>query len=69
MRVLKATQTQYEALNGWKNGHDELLFTKDGNDNWIVGKNVLKNKSFEPIKTELLKLEEITYVAPPSELE
>jgi len=64
MIVLKATQVQYDALNGYTNGHDQLVFTKDGNDNWIVGTNVLQDPAFGAIHAQLNELERIDYVPP-----
>jgi hypothetical protein len=64
MKVLKATQAQYDALNGYTNGHDQLIFTKDGNDNWIVGTNVLQDPAFSAIHAQLNELEIIDYVPP-----
>jgi hypothetical protein len=62
MRVLKATQSQYEALNGYTYKVNTLQFAKDGNDNWIVGKEVIHNGNFLEIRTQLLELTEIDYV-------
>jgi hypothetical protein len=42
MIVLKATQAQYDALDGYRNADNLLKFAKDGNDNWIVGTAVLE---------------------------
>lgn len=61
MIVLKATQEQYDALNGYVNGASALIFAKDGNGDWIVGKSVLNDDSFYAIKEQLLQLEEITF--------
>jgi hypothetical protein len=47
IRVLKATKSQYEFLNGYKYGANTLQFVKDGNNNWIVGKEVLNNAEKE----------------------
>jgi hypothetical protein len=60
--VLKATQTQFKSLNGYKNGNNVLIFAKDGNNNWIVGLEVLKDSAFEPIHDQLNELERIEYV-------
>ena len=62
MIVLKATPTQYKALDGYKNGDNLLKFAKDGNDNWVVGTAVLKDSAFEPIHDQLNELERIEYV-------
>jgi len=61
MTVLKATQQQYNELNGYRNGNSVLQFTKDANDNWIVGKSVLTDQAFEAIKPQLEQLEEIEH--------
>jgi len=68
MTVLKANQTQYNALNGYKNGASELLFATDGNGNHIVGLNVLSDPAFEEIHEQLNELERITYVPPQIEI-
>lgn len=60
--VLKATQAQYEALNGFTYGVSRLEFAKDGANNWIVGKEVVHNGNFLDIRAQLLELEEIEYI-------
>jgi len=65
MIVLKATQAQYDALDGYQNGNNLLKFAKDGNDNWIVGTAVLTNSAFSEINTQLNNLEQIEYVPVP----
>lgn len=67
MIVLKATQTQYDALDGYQNGNNLLKFAKDGNDNWIVGIAVLTNSAFSEIHNQLNNLEQIEYVPVPIE--
>jgi len=67
MIVLKATQAQYEALDGYRNADNLLKFAKDGNDNWIVGTAVLNDSAFAAIHDQLNELEQITYVPVPSE--
>ena len=62
MIVLKATQAQFDALDGYQNGNNLLKFAKDGNDNWIVGTAVLTNPAFSEIHTQLNNLEQIEYV-------
>ena len=62
MIVLKATPKQYKALDGYKNGNNILIFAKDGNDNWIVGLEVLKDSAFDAIHDQLNELERIEYV-------
>lgn len=68
MRVLKATQSQYEALNGYTHKASELLFSKDKFDNWIVGKEVLSDVNFLEIKPQLLELTEIDFVPKETEI-
>ena len=46
MLVLKANTEQYNALNHYENNGNVLEFVKDGNDNWIVGMNVLTAECF-----------------------
>ena len=65
MIVLKATQTQYEALDGYRNGDNLLKFVKDGNGDWIVGTAVLDDSAFAAIHEQLNALERITYVPVP----
>ncbi len=65
MIVLKATQSQYEALDGYRNGDNLLKFAKDGNDNWIVGTAVLNDSAFKAIHDQLNELERIEYVPIP----
>ena len=56
MKVLKATNEHYSELNGFENGLSILQFAKDGNDNWIVGIEVLTDPDFEPIRPQLNEL-------------
>lgn len=65
MIVLKATQAQFDALDGYRNGDNLLKFAKDGNDNWIVGTAVLNDPAFEAIYDQLNELERIEYVPIP----
>lgn len=69
MIVLKATQTQLDALDGYRNGNNILVFVKDGNANRIVGLQVLDDSAFEPIRDQLNKLERIEYEPIPDEEE
>ena len=62
MKVLTATLSQYKALNGFQNGLSMLEFSKDINDNWIVGLEVLTDPEFESIHDKLKKLKQIEYV-------
>ena len=66
MIVLKATQAQYDALDGYRNGDNLLKFAKDGNDDWIVGTAVLDDSAFAAIHEQLNALERIEYVPVPS---
>ena len=61
MIVLKATQEQYNKLDGFRKGNNVLKFTKDANANWIVGKNVLTDDAFLEIRDELNQLEEVEF--------
>jgi hypothetical protein len=69
MIVLKATQAQFDALDGYRNGDNLLKFVKDANDNWIVGTAVLNDSAFATIHDQLNELEQITYVPVTEELE
>jgi hypothetical protein len=64
MKVLKATKTQYNSLNGYENGLSKLEFAKDVNDNWIVGLEVLEDNNFAEIKEQLSKLTQIEFIEP-----
>ena len=64
MKVLLATQEQYDALNGFTQSVSTLEFTKDGLDRWVVGKEVISNGNFLAIRAQLLELEEIDFVQP-----
>lgn len=64
MKVLKATQSQYDQLNGYEIGVSKLEFVKDGANNWIVGLEVVDNGNFLAIRNELLQLEQIDYIEP-----
>ena len=61
MTVLRATQEQYNALNGYTNRNSRLQFVKDADNNWIVGKSVLTDDAFLAIRPQLEQLEEIPY--------
>jgi hypothetical protein len=65
MKVLTPTQAQFNALNDYQKGSSELLFVKDGKNNWIVGKEVLNDPNFEEIQNELSQLKEINYEPTP----
>lgn len=62
MIVLKATQEQYDNLNGYTNGSHVLEFIKDANSNWVVSANLLNEPIFEAIHDQLNELERIEYV-------
>ena len=66
MIVLKATQAQFDALDGYRNGDNLLKFAKDGNGDWIVGTAVLNDSAFVAIHDQLNQLERIEYVPVPS---
>lgn len=61
MKVLRATQEQYNALNGYTNKNNVLQFVKDAEDNWILGNQVLTDNAFLEIRPQLEQLEEIPY--------
>ena len=61
MKVLKATEIQYQSLNSRVNRNSLLQLTKDANDNWIIGKDVLNDINWQAIKPDLLQLEEIDF--------
>ena len=61
MKVLKANNEQYNALNDYTNGNHILRFVKDADNNWIVGKSVLTDDKFIAIRSQLEQLEEIDY--------
>ena len=65
MIVLKATQAQFDALDGYRNGDNLLKFAKDGNGDWIVGTAVLNDSAFAAMHDQLNQLERITYVPVP----
>ncbi len=67
MIALKATQAQYDMLNGFTDGQDRLEFAKDGLGNWVVGYMVLYTPAFDPIIEQLELLEEIAFVPVPEE--
>lgn len=61
MEVLKATQQQYEALNGYKNIVSRVEFIKDADGNWITNIENIDNPNFAEIKAELESMERITF--------
>ena len=62
MLVLKANTEQYNALNHYENNGNVLEFVKDGNNNWIVGMNVLTAECFYEIWHDLSQLETIEFI-------
>lgn len=65
LKVLKATEVQFSELNNAVSNNDEIQFTKDGNDEWIISTSVLSFTSFSASIMDLLnELEEIDYVQP-----
>jgi hypothetical protein len=60
--VLLATQEIFDRLNKYANGNSLLEFVQDGNDNWVVGEEVLNDVAFAEIHDDLSTLEKITYV-------
>lgn len=61
MKVLKATESQYNSLNGRVNGNSLLNFVKDADNNFIVGKEVLMDASWKAIRSDLEQLQEINF--------
>lgn len=59
--VLKATNEQYNSLNGRVNGNSKIQFIKDADGNWIVGKEVLTDPVWQVIWPDLNQLEEIPF--------
>jgi hypothetical protein len=64
MKVLTPTNQEYISLNGYKKERSELLFVKDGNNNFIVGLEVLNDINFLEIYDQLEQLQQIEYVPP-----
>ena len=61
MKVLKATNEQYDNLNGIRNGVNQIEFAKDANDNWIVGVEVKRDPVWSAYHDNFNELEEIDY--------
>ena len=61
MIVLKATQEQYDSLNGFSNKRRVLSFALDANNNHIVSLGVLTNPYYKKIHDQLNELERIEY--------
>jgi hypothetical protein len=64
MKVLKGTTKQVSELTGSYANGAELRFVKDGNDNNIIGLEVLTDDDFIEIREQLLALTKIDYVKP-----
>jgi hypothetical protein len=62
--VLKATQEQYNELNGFTYGVSILEFIKDKNNQWVIGEEVINNDDFLSIKDKLLNLTVIEFIPP-----
>lgn len=62
--VLKATNNQFNSINGYTNGASTIQFKLDGNGNYIIGRQVLFDDAFVEIRDELEMLEEIEYLPP-----
>ena len=54
MQVLRATQTQYEAMDGYISGASELRFGKDADGHWITGAAVLNDPPFAALPLDEL---------------
>ena len=67
MKVLHANEEQYKNLNGYKNDCSALEFVKDGNGEWIINLEVLKDPNFLEIHDQLNELERIEYTPYPEE--
>ena len=68
MKVLKATEAQYEALNGYTKNQSQLLFIQDKLDHWIVGTEVFNDVNFLEIHNQLSQLIEIDFVPKETEI-
>jgi hypothetical protein len=64
MKVLRATTKQAAELTGSYANGAELRFVKDGNDNNIVGLEVLTDDDFLEIREQLEALPQIEYIRP-----
>lgn len=61
MVVLHPNEEQYNALNGFDNDGNILLFSLDGSSRYIVGLEVLNDPNFFEIHNQLNELERIEY--------
>jgi hypothetical protein len=64
MKVLKGTAKQVSDLTGSYANGAEIRFVKDGNDNNIIGLEVLTDDDFLEIREKLLALTKIDYIKP-----
>jgi hypothetical protein len=64
MKVLKGTTKQVSELTGSYANGAEIRFVKDGNENNIIGLEVLTDDDFIEIREQLLALTKIDYVKP-----
>jgi hypothetical protein len=64
MKVLKGTTKQVSELTGSYANGAEIRFVKDGNENNIIGIEVLTDDDFLEIREQLLALTKIDYVKP-----
>lgn len=61
IKVLKATEAQYNSFNGRVNGVHILQFVKDADNNWIIGKEVSTDSAWQAIWPDLNQLVEIDF--------
>lgn len=61
MKVLKATLSQKQALEGTYLNGAVLQFIQDKNNNWVVNTAVLLDSNFSEIQSQLSELEEIDF--------
>ena len=66
MKVLKATTTKKNQLQGIYKNNAELKFIQDANNNWVVNDAVLFDSDFEEIKTQLQALPQIDFEPKPT---
>lgn len=64
MKVLKGTAKQVTDLTGTYANGAEIRFIIDGNDNNIIGLEVLTDDDFIEIREKLLLLTQIEYIKP-----
>ena len=68
MEVLKANTQQYEDLQGFANANNIIDFSKDADDNYIIGKEILTDYKFLEIRNQLEQLKVIPYNPKETEL-